>query len=75
MDGRIDLKPSIGRQTRFANCGRYMARQPFVDRLHIVVAGVSTGVWAALASQNPPGVQPVVRALMATPTPFVPRIV
>jgi hypothetical protein len=41
MDGRSDLKPSIGRQKRFANSGRYMTRQPFVDRLHIVVAGAS----------------------------------
>jgi hypothetical protein len=47
MDGRSDLKPSIGRQKRFANSGRYMARQPFVDRLHIVFAGAFTGVWAA----------------------------
>jgi dienelactone hydrolase len=41
---------------------RYMARQAFVDRSHIVVAGVSTGGWAslALASRNPPGVRLVV---------------
>jgi dienelactone hydrolase len=41
---------------------RYMARQPFIDRSHIVVAGVSTGGWAslALASRNPPGVRLVV---------------
>lgn len=40
----------------------YMARQAFVDRSHIVVAGVSTGGWAslALASRNPPGVRLVV---------------
>lgn len=40
----------------------YMARQPFVDGSQIVVAGVSTGGWAALAlaSRNPPGVQLVV---------------
>jgi dienelactone hydrolase len=41
---------------------RYMARQPFVDRSRMVIAGVSTGGWAslALASRNPPGVRLVV---------------
>jgi dienelactone hydrolase len=38
---------------------RYMAAQPFVDPSHVIVAGVSTGGWAALAlaSKNPPGVE------------------
>jgi dienelactone hydrolase len=41
---------------------RYMARQTFVDRSRMVVAGVSTGGWAslALASRNLPGVRLVV---------------
>lgn len=41
---------------------RYMGTQPFVDRSQIVVAGVSTGGWGALAlaSMNTPGVRLVI---------------
>ena len=40
----------------------FMERQPFVDPSRLVVAGVSTGGWAALAlaARNPPGLQLVV---------------
>jgi dienelactone hydrolase len=39
-----------------------MERQPFVDPSRLVVAGISTGGWAALAlaARNPPGLQLVV---------------
>jgi len=41
---------------------RFMQRQSFVDPARLVVAGVSTGGWAALAlaARNPPGLQLVV---------------
>jgi len=41
---------------------RYMAELPFIDPSQAVVAGISTGGWAALAlaSRNPAGVQLVV---------------
>ncbi len=41
---------------------RFMQGQPFVDASRLVVAGVSTGGWAALAlaARNPPGLQLVV---------------
>ena len=41
---------------------RFMERQAFVDASRLVVAGVSTGGWAALAlaARNPPGLQLVV---------------
>jgi dienelactone hydrolase len=41
---------------------RFMEQQPFVDPSHLIVAGVSTGGWAALAlaARNPPGLKLVV---------------
>jgi dienelactone hydrolase len=41
---------------------RFMARQAFVDSTRLVVAGVSTGGWAALAlaARNPAGLQLIV---------------
>lgn len=40
----------------------FMTRQPFIDPERIVVAGISTGGWAALAlaARNPPGVRAII---------------
>jgi hypothetical protein len=71
--GGSDLKPSIARQTRRADCGRYMARQPFVGAI------AHCRCWRIYRCMGRPRfAEPLGRRgphAMTDPTPFVRRIV